>query len=172
MDLRHSGKSDHETQPGAALCGQSEGTYFLQCALAAETSVRQRWRAAIKRTIVASASDLVVAEKVLACWTHLTDGTTATTAATAPRLPRLPRLPRTCLCFPFLNACMHSCWHTGMLACWNACGLACLRACMLACWHACMLSRWHTCILACWHACVLAWGAVELGCWLGLLGLC
>ena len=49
--------------------------HFLQCSLAAGTSVRQRWRAAIKRTIVAAAPDLVVAEKVLACWTHLADGT-------------------------------------------------------------------------------------------------
>ena len=54
--------------------------HFLQCTLAAETSVRQRWRVAIKRTIVASAPDLVVAEKVLACWTHLADGTIHTAA--------------------------------------------------------------------------------------------
>ena len=54
--------------------------HFLQCTLAAETSVRRRWRAAIKRTIVAAAPDLVVAEKVLACWTHLTDGTIHTAA--------------------------------------------------------------------------------------------
>ena len=54
--------------------------HFLQCTLAEETSVRKRWRAAIKRTIVAAASDLVVAEKVIACWTHLTDGTIHTSA--------------------------------------------------------------------------------------------
>ena len=35
--------------------------HSLQCTLAAETSVRRRWRAAIKRTIVAAAPDLVVA---------------------------------------------------------------------------------------------------------------
>ena len=53
--------------------------HFLQCTLAAETSVRhRRWRAAIKRTILAAAPDLIVAEKVLAFWTHLTDGTTHT----------------------------------------------------------------------------------------------
>ena len=50
--------------------------HFLQCTLAAETSVRRRWRAAIKRTIVAAAPDLIVVESVPACWTHLTDGTT------------------------------------------------------------------------------------------------
>ena len=49
--------------------------HFIQCTLAAETSVRHRWRAAIKRTIVAAYPDLVVVEKVLACWTHLTNGT-------------------------------------------------------------------------------------------------
>jgi hypothetical protein len=54
--------------------------HFLQCTLAEETSVRKRWRAAIKRTIVAAATDLVVAEKVIACWTHLTDGTIHTSA--------------------------------------------------------------------------------------------
>ena len=54
--------------------------HFLQCALAEETSVRKWWRAAIKRTIVASTTDLVVAEKVVACWTHLTDGTIRTSA--------------------------------------------------------------------------------------------
>ena len=54
--------------------------HFLQCTLAEETSVRKRWRAAIKRTIVAAASDLVVAEKVVACWTHLADGTIHTSA--------------------------------------------------------------------------------------------
>ena len=54
--------------------------HFLQCTLAAETSVRKRWRAAIKRTIVASAPYLIVAEKVIACWTHLADGTVHTAA--------------------------------------------------------------------------------------------
>ena len=44
-----------------------------------EMRVRRRWRAAIKRTIVAAAPDLV-AQKVLACWTHLTDGTIHTAA--------------------------------------------------------------------------------------------
>ena len=53
---------------------------FLAIHLAAETSVRRRWRAAIKRTIAAAALDLIVAEKVLACWTHLTDGTIRTAA--------------------------------------------------------------------------------------------
>ena len=54
--------------------------HFLQCTLAAETSVRCRWRAAVKRTIVAAAPDLIVAEKVLAYWTHLTDGSIHTAA--------------------------------------------------------------------------------------------
>ena len=54
--------------------------HFLPCILATETRVRRRWRVAIKRTIVAAAPDLIVAEKVLACWTHLTDGTIHTAA--------------------------------------------------------------------------------------------
>ena len=54
--------------------------HFLQCILAAETSVRRRWRAVMKRTIVAAAPDLIVSEKVLACWTHLADGTIRTAA--------------------------------------------------------------------------------------------
>ena len=41
---------------------------------------RGPWRAAIKRTIVAAAPDLIVAEKVFACWTYLTDGSIHTAA--------------------------------------------------------------------------------------------
>ena len=54
--------------------------HFLQCTLAAETNVRRRWRAAIERTIGTAAPDLVVAEKVLECCTHRSDGTIHTTA--------------------------------------------------------------------------------------------
>ena len=66
--------------------------HFLQCTLAAETSVRRRWRAAIKRTIVAVAPDLYIVEKVLACWTHLTDGTIHTAAGDQVSDWRPPKL--------------------------------------------------------------------------------
>ena len=49
--------------------------HFLQCTLAPEREVRRRWRAAIKRAVVAVTSDVIVVETALTCWTHRTDGT-------------------------------------------------------------------------------------------------
>ena len=47
----------------------------LQCMLPEVINIRRRWKAAIKRTIVAATRDLAVAERVMACWAHCTDGT-------------------------------------------------------------------------------------------------
>jgi hypothetical protein len=55
--------------------------HFLQCALEPERAVRHSRRAAVKRALADTTTDLAIVETVLACWTHRTDVTIRTAAA-------------------------------------------------------------------------------------------